>query len=189
MSYHYYKSTLSLTPETERRRERKKGRAKVRNATKYSYLSYISSVHIYQPPHRRCDETTELDCREPIINTPPHLYWHPKGIHEKEQFWLEEHRKRVRRYDTLPGHGEPHKLRGSMKKCAKPPSTVISALSKSTYINHRTGVYCFAQTHEVHLRQPLLPEVSYNLRNQADGTNAWRTHTPNGHNITDSPHE
>jgi len=24
----------------------------------------------------------------------------PKGIHEKEQFWLEERRKRVRRYDT-----------------------------------------------------------------------------------------
>jgi hypothetical protein len=34
--------------------------------------------------------------RQPIINTPPHLAWHPKGIREKERFWLEKRRKRVR---------------------------------------------------------------------------------------------
>jgi len=95
MSYHHYKSTLSLTPETERRRERKKGRAKVRKANKYRYLGYIPNVHNYQPPHWRCGETTALEGREPIINTPPPLSWHPEGIHGKEQFWLEEHRKRV----------------------------------------------------------------------------------------------
>jgi hypothetical protein len=32
--------------------------------------------------------------------------------------------------DRLPGHEEPHKLRGSMNKCAKPPSTDISATAK-----------------------------------------------------------
>jgi len=26
----------------------------------------------------------------PRINTPPHLTWSPKGIVEKERFWLEE---------------------------------------------------------------------------------------------------
>jgi len=48
----------------------------------------------------RCGETMELDGREPTINAPPHLSRHPNGIHEKEQFWLEERRNRVRRYDT-----------------------------------------------------------------------------------------
>ena len=38
----------------------------------------------------------ELEGREPIINTPPLLLQHPKGIREKERFWLEERRKRVR---------------------------------------------------------------------------------------------
>jgi len=36
------------------------------------------------------------DGRQPIINPPPHLAWHQKGICEKERFWFEEHRKRVR---------------------------------------------------------------------------------------------
>jgi len=48
---------------------------------------------------------------------------------------------------------------------------------KSTYINHRTGIYCFAQTHNVHLRQLLLPEISSNLRNEDQGTDAWHTCT------------
>ena len=42
----------------------------------------------------------ELEGREPIINTPPLLSRHPKRIREKERFWLEERRKRVRRCDT-----------------------------------------------------------------------------------------
>jgi len=49
---------------------------------------------------RRCGETAELKGRELIINTPPHLSQNPKGICEKERFWLEERMKRVRRYDT-----------------------------------------------------------------------------------------
>jgi len=36
-------------------------------------------------------------------------------VREKERFWLEEHRKRLRGCDRLPGCEEPHKLRGSMK--------------------------------------------------------------------------
>jgi len=56
----------------------------------------------------------ELEGSQPIINTPPHLMWHPKGIREKDRFWLKEYRKRVRGYEGIPGHDELHKLRGSM---------------------------------------------------------------------------
>jgi len=44
----------------------------------------------------RCGETLELEGRQRIINTLPHLAWHPKGIRQKQRFWLEERRKRVR---------------------------------------------------------------------------------------------
>jgi hypothetical protein len=37
---------------------------------------------------RRCGETAELEGRELIIITPPHLSRHPKGIREEERFWL-----------------------------------------------------------------------------------------------------
>ena len=59
-------------------------------------------------------EMVELEGRQPIINTLPHLAKHPKRILEKEPFWLEERRKRVRGYDGIPGHDEPHQLRGSI---------------------------------------------------------------------------
>jgi hypothetical protein len=42
----------------------------------------------------------EVESREPTVNTPPHLSRHPNGIHEKERFWFEEGRNRVRKYDT-----------------------------------------------------------------------------------------
>jgi len=35
-------------------------------------------------------------------------------VHEKEQFWLKEHRKRLRGCDRLPGCEEQHKLHRSM---------------------------------------------------------------------------
>jgi len=57
----------------------------------------------------------ELEGRQPIINTSSHLAWYPKRIREKEWFYLEEGRKRVRGYGGIPGHDEPHKLLGSMK--------------------------------------------------------------------------
>jgi len=34
------------------------------------------------------------------INTPPHLPRHPNRIHEKERFWFNQHRNRVRSYHT-----------------------------------------------------------------------------------------
>jgi hypothetical protein len=49
-----------------------------------------------------CGETMELEGREPIINTLLHLSRHINGIHEKESFWFEDRRHRVRRYDTTP---------------------------------------------------------------------------------------
>jgi len=51
-----------------------------------------------------CGEIVELKGRGPIFHTPPHLSPHPKGIHEKIRYWLEERRKRVRRYDPTRPH-------------------------------------------------------------------------------------
>jgi len=48
-----------------------------------------------------CGETVELEGRQLIINTPPHLAWHPKGIVEKAQFWLEE---RGRGWEDMKGY-------------------------------------------------------------------------------------
>jgi len=55
-----------------------------------------------------------VEGRQPIIKPPPHLTWDLNGILEKGRFWFEEHRKRVRGFERIPGHDEPHKLRGSM---------------------------------------------------------------------------
>jgi len=63
----------------------------------------------------RCGETAELEGSEPIINTPPYLSRHLKGIREKDQLRLEQCKKRVRGYERVSGREEPHKLRGSMK--------------------------------------------------------------------------
>jgi hypothetical protein len=43
----------------------------------------------------------------------PHLLSYPNGIREDEQFWLEQRRKSMRGNDRVPGHEEPHILRGS----------------------------------------------------------------------------
>jgi hypothetical protein len=42
--------------------------------------------------------------RQPNINIPLHLAWHPDGILEIDRFWLDERRKCVRGYDGIPGH-------------------------------------------------------------------------------------
>jgi len=48
-------------------------------------------------------EMLELEGRQPMMDIPPHLAWHPNGILVTERFWLEERRMRVRRYvTTLP---------------------------------------------------------------------------------------
>jgi hypothetical protein len=58
-------------------------------------------------------DKVEREGRIPIMNTPLHLAWYLKGILGTEWFQLEECRKMVR-YDGIPGHDEPHKLRGSL---------------------------------------------------------------------------
>ena len=129
----------------------------------YIYISSIIPLHQlsrYGPGYgyiwERCGEPTELEGREFSINTPPHLSRHPKRIHKKERFLLEERWERVRGCDMLPGREEPHKLRGSMKKCAKPPSTVISAISK------------------VHLYQPPHRRLLFCPNSQSPPTAIWR---------------
>jgi hypothetical protein len=49
-----------------------------------------------------CGETTELEGREPFINTLPHLLGHPKETHEKDQIGFEKCRNPVRKYNTTP---------------------------------------------------------------------------------------
>jgi len=63
----------------------------------------------------RYGEILELESRQPIINTPPRLEWHSKGVHEKERIWLKQLGKRVRGYEEIPGHDEPPTLHVLMK--------------------------------------------------------------------------
>jgi hypothetical protein len=49
---------------------------------------------------RRCGETAALEAESPSSTLRRTSRGIPKGIREKERFWLEERRKRVRRYDT-----------------------------------------------------------------------------------------
>jgi hypothetical protein len=62
-----------------------------------------------------CGVTVQLLDRQPIINTLPHLTSYLMKITETAAFWLKERRKRVRGYEGIPGHYEPHKLCGSLK--------------------------------------------------------------------------
>ena len=75
--------------------------------TAWECISQFNRLH--------CGETEELKSRQPIINTLPHLVWHQKGIHGKEPFYLEKRKKRVRWYEGIPSHDDPHKLRGCKK--------------------------------------------------------------------------
>ena len=89
----------------------------------------------------------ELECRQPIIYTLPHLTWHPKGIHEKERFWLKERWWTVRRYEGIPGHDEPHILRVSMNagpKCVRkhPDCVDLCQLSKSALVQELGKIEC-----------------------------------------------
>jgi len=70
-----------------------------------------------------CGETVELEGRQHIISSPPHLTWHPKRTLGKEQFCPEEHRKRVRGSAGIPSHDDQHKLHGSVntwQECVRP---------------------------------------------------------------------
>jgi hypothetical protein len=46
----------------------------------------------------------QLEGSQPIINTPPYLVWHPKGIHVTEQFSPVKCRKTVKGYEELLGY-------------------------------------------------------------------------------------
>jgi len=61
-----------------------------------------------------CGAMVELEGGQPIIDTAPHLEWHPKVRLENERFCLVELRNRVRGYQRIPSHDEPHILQGSM---------------------------------------------------------------------------
>jgi len=72
-----------------------------RNSLNYSLRGYLLTRSITAPEwistftRSRWGETLELEGRQPMIDTPSNLAWHPKGIREKEWFWLEVCRKRV----------------------------------------------------------------------------------------------
>jgi len=95
----------------------------------------------------RFGETLALEGRKPILNTPPHLAWHLRGILDNERFWLEEHWKRVKEYEGIPGHDEPHKSRGSMnawQMCVSNHTKCmdISKLSKCAWDQELGQIQC-----------------------------------------------
>jgi len=55
----------------------------------------------------QCGESLELEGRQPINKALLHLAWHPKAVGGIVWFWLEEHRKRVRESEGIPGRDEP----------------------------------------------------------------------------------
>jgi hypothetical protein len=71
--------------------------------------------------HWRCGEMAELEGREPHVNYPPHLSWHPKGICETARFWLEQRRQWVGRYDNTQQWGSTQ-LHGSTRSLGKSES-------------------------------------------------------------------
>jgi len=84
----------------------------------------------------------ELEDRLPIIVTPPHLTWSPKGLLEMEWFRLEEHRKRVRGYERIPGHDEPHTLRAPMnasQECVRNHKLRGSMKARQECVRPRAG--------------------------------------------------
>jgi len=83
----------------------------------------MASECISKLTRSRWAEPVEPNGRQAFINITPHLAWNPTGILDTERFWLEECRMSVREYLGIPGHYDPHKLRGSMKPrqaCMRP---------------------------------------------------------------------
>jgi len=81
----------------------------------------MACKYISEFTRSRCSDTVDLS-------------QHPKGFGEKERSRLEERRKRVRGYEVVPGHEEPHKLCGSMK--AQQDSMGPGAGKDSVCISH-----------------------------------------------------
>ena len=82
------------------------------NAQMLEQVMYLLMMEVISPGDTRTRWTYAAKIWQTLT---PHLSWHPKGIREEERFWLEEHRKRVRGCDRVPGREEPPELRGSMK--------------------------------------------------------------------------
>jgi hypothetical protein len=87
----------------------------------YIYISTIISFHQlsksgleYGCIWERCGALTELERKVAVMNILPHVSRHPKGIDQKERFWLQEPWERVRGCNRLPSGKEQHKLHGSM---------------------------------------------------------------------------
>jgi len=75
----------------------------------------VINAETYAQTHTCCVQIAEIEGRELIIKDPPHLSSHPNRISEKEQFWHEERRMKVRGYAKVPGHQELHELPGNIK--------------------------------------------------------------------------
>jgi len=85
--------------------------------------SIMASECISKFTRSQCGESVELEGWQPIINAPPHLAWFAKRLPERERIQFKHHRKRMRRYEGIPGHDEPHMSRGSTKarqECMRP---------------------------------------------------------------------
>jgi len=80
---------------------------------------------------------------------------------KKEPFWLEERRKRVRGYDGILGHDEPHKMRGSMEAwqgCVGPRSgNERVCIAYNAMMSIYPGVsQVYTPCHRVRLRYPCI---------------------------------
>jgi len=76
--------------------------------------SIMASGCISKFARSRGGKMVQLDGRQAMINILPQLVWHPKGILERQRFFLQERRKSERGYGGIYDHDEQHKLSGSM---------------------------------------------------------------------------
>jgi len=92
----------------------------------------------YAPHGDHCQETMELEGREPTINTPPHHSRHPNKIHETGRFWFEECRNLVSRYGTCQLWWST-RLRGAMKSRTERVSGVSNGSNPLVQFGVRVG--------------------------------------------------
>jgi len=73
----------------------------------FKVKEYITAIHTA--------ETAEPAGRGPVDNNSFYLWQHPKPIFDKQWSWLQETRKGVTVYVTLPSHEELYTLRSCIK--------------------------------------------------------------------------
>jgi len=125
-----------------------------------------ASECIFKFTRSRCGEMVYLEGRQPIIMTPPHLVWHPKGILEQERLRLEGRRKMVRGYERIPGNDGPHTLSGSMNarlECVRPRAGKDGvSISYNEMMSIYPGVFqLYTPCRWVHLRYPCISVCVY----------------------------